>query len=276
MAWYDQLADDPQKVLDDVAEWRGFTREELDARRDRIHQAAGVGGPHLTLNQIDSFGSGDPHLPPAAIAHYERCEYCTSLVDALVPTAIEDSKDKAVNMLAAMGLFSDNAEPAQLIEPQTPALSYAGRSSWFARVAVLASVAVASVIGTLWFQGQNSPSGEDAVVAANSEDLEAKIWAALKEMGPEQRDELNAAMAAYPENHMFQELANRMQSLNSWRVVETTVDGSGYRVVELRELPPTIFPGGGQTANLSATDKRQLAIGNVVTLSEPADEQEAE
>lgn len=276
MAWYDQLADDPQKVLDDVAEWRGYSREELNARRDRIHQAAGIGGPHLTLNQIDGFGNGDPGLPPAAVAHYETCEYCKSLVDALVPTAVEENKDKAVNMLTALGLFSDDDQPAHLMPAHTPALATTGRSGWFARVAVVASVAIASVIGTIWFQGQNTPSGESPLVATNNEDIEVKFWEALRELDPEQRDELKAALATYPDTDIFQELAMRMQSANGWQVVDATVDDSGNRIVELRELPPMVLPVADQGASRTAFEKRQLEIGNVVTLSEPVEELEAE
>lgn len=218
MAWYDRLADDPQQILDEIAEWRGLTRAEFDARRDRIHEAASIGGPHLTLNQIDAVRCEDPRLPPSAMAHLGACEYCKALVDALNPTVVDRNREKAETALAAADYFADDVlEPAA----ESAAVAQGSRGMGLQGIARAVMVVVVLGVGYLWFGSEIKTvvQGFDGALFARDD--------SVIDLSSEDNHVIEIMPASY---------VSAGKAATPWEVVLAGRDDDGQRILQLKEM----------------------------------------
>ena len=293
MAWFDRIADDPQAMLDEIAEWSGLSRAELHARREQIYREFGTTVPHLTLNEIDEFRNGARNLSSASIAHHDDCEYCQSLVDATSPTTIEQNKVRAIATLVSAGVFDwREGEPLAAVPALLEANPHAAPLGALVghvlgrRMVAVVSVCIVFVAAGI-FAALNLSRMGSPVMSTDAEELlqfsapTQNFHASLEDMDPNLRQQLFEAVTSYmgddyllaPSQHY---LPNVSGTANTWKVVSATNNTSGFRSLYLQELPPSNDPfrRSAGVEVLDAADDLDLSVGQIVNVIEPLGPQE--
>lgn len=102
MAYYDQLVENPDAALKDIAARRNLSPEELLARIGDIYAEA-RSGKHLSFGDAKRWREAPEGAPGDLRSHIDSCRYCQALLDGLAPGRLRENVVRLQTEMARHG-----------------------------------------------------------------------------------------------------------------------------------------------------------------------------